>query len=73
MTIKQLSGYVGSNVEITFYDGKTKKGVLGYSKEFSAKYGYRKVGYFYIDNLCFKVSHIKKLHVIPRRNHDTEQ
>ena len=25
MTIKQLSGYVGSNVEITFHDGKTKK------------------------------------------------
>lgn len=58
----ELKEYIGKNVEITFIDGDVRKGILGFSDTpFDDKHGYRKVGYFTIGNLDFKVSHIKKL------------
>ena len=57
----ELMWYVGKTVKILFKDGETIQGVLGYADEFSSKHGYRKPNYFYIDNISFKVSHMKKL------------
>lgn len=59
MTIAELNGFVGRNVNITLFDGTILKGKLGFVKEFSEEYGYRKPNYFFIDNTSFKVSHIK--------------
>jgi hypothetical protein len=39
MTKGKISQFLGKNVEITFLDGSVEKGVLGYTKEFSAEYG----------------------------------
>lgn len=62
MTKAELKAYVGKNVEITFIDGDVRKGVLGFNDTpFDDKYGYRKVNYFTVGNLNFKVSHIKKV------------
>jgi hypothetical protein len=64
-TIAELHKYVGLEVEIKFYDGDVRRGILGYNDTpYDKKYGYRKVGYFTIGNLDFKVSHINNLIVI---------
>lgn len=62
MTKTELMSYVGKKVHI-YLKGKEKGlyGILGYADEFSAKHDYRKPNYFYIDNMLFKVSHIRKL------------
>ena len=62
-TIAELRKYVGKYVKLTFYDGHIKQGVLGYTAAFNASYGYRKVGYFTIGNLDFRLSHIKRMEV----------
>lgn len=62
MSITELKKYVGKTVEIAFHNGETQKGILGFADEFSVKHDFRKPNYFYINNLSFKVSHIKKLH-----------
>lgn len=61
MTNAELQKYIGKDVTITFKDGKTERGILGFTKEFSARYGYRKPGYYTIGNWNFKVSHIRKV------------
>ena len=58
-TVDELHKYVGQIVKIDFKDGRTEQGRLGYTKEFSAKYDYRRPGYFTINNVDFKLSHIK--------------
>ena len=55
-----LKTYIGKRVRITLFDGKTIEGVLGYAEDFSARYGYRKPNLFYIDDMGFRVSHVKK-------------
>ena len=62
-TIAELSKYVGKYVKVTFYDEDIKEGILGYTASFNASYGYRKVGYFTIGNLDFRLSHIKRIEV----------
>lgn len=62
-TIAELRKYIGKYVKITFYDGDIRQGVLGYTAAFNASYGYRKVGYFTIGNLDFKLSHVKRIEV----------
>lgn len=52
---------VGQLVEVTLFDGTCLKGVLGYAREFSASYGWRTPGYFYIGDYGFRVSHVTKL------------
>ena len=63
-----LNEYLGKYVLITFFDGcftrDSMEGKLCYCPEFSEKYGYKKPGYYYIENLCFKASHVKKLRVV---------
>lgn len=64
MTKAELMLYVGKKVHIYFKDGYKENGIygtLGYVNEFSAKYGYRKPNNFYIDNISFKVSCVRKL------------
>lgn len=61
MTDKELHSLVGKEVEVVFKDGTTITGILGFADDFSAKHGYRKVNYFYIKDISFKVSHIKKI------------
>lgn len=61
MTNKELHTFVGKTVEVIFRDDTTIIGVLGFADGFSAKHGYRKANYFYIADVSFKVSHIKKI------------
>lgn len=57
----ELMKFVGKNVRILFFDGKWIWGKLGYADEFSAKHDFRKPNHFYIGNVSFLVSHVKKL------------
>jgi len=57
----ELMELVGKNVRVLFYDGQWVWGKLGYADEFSAKHDYRKAKYFYVCDMSFKVSHVKKL------------
>ena len=59
-----LSAFVGYRVRITFFDDEVKEGVLGYTSKFCEEQGFRKPGYFTLNNLDFKVSHIKKVVLI---------
>lgn len=61
MTRNELNKLIGNYVKIIFKDGKIQEGVLGFTPEFSAKYGYRKTNYYTINDIDFKVSHIKKV------------
>ena len=62
MIKKDLMNLVGKKVKVTFKaSGKEIVGVLGYNKEFSEKYNYRKPKYFTIQNYDFLVSHVKKV------------
>lgn len=63
-TNAELQKYIGFEVEIRFWDEKVERGILGFTKEFSVKYGFRRPGYFTINNTDFKVSHIKLLSVL---------
>ena len=69
MTKNELMLYVGKKVHIYFKNGERDiYGTLGYVDEFSAKYDYRKSNYFYIGNISFKVSHVRKLAESENRN-----
>lgn len=62
MTKSELMQLVGKKVKVTFKSSnKEVIGILGYSKEFSEKYNYRKPKYFTIRNWDFLVSHVKKV------------
>lgn len=61
MTKETLNSYIGQRVKVTFYDNYTVEGDLGFTPEFSAKYGYRKPNYYTIGSHDFKVSHIKRI------------
>lgn len=57
----ELMELVGKNVRVLFYDGQWVWGKLCYADEFSAKHDYRKAKYFYVGDMSFKASHVKKL------------
>lgn len=61
MKKSELMKLVGKNVRVLFYDGEWVWGKLGYADEFSAKHDYRRPKDFYIGNVSFLVSHVKKL------------
>lgn len=61
MTNKELHTFVGKEVEVVFIHGETRRGILGFADNFSYEHGYRKVNYFYVKDISFKVSHIKKI------------
>lgn len=58
-----LHSLVGKKVEIIFTDGDKKSGILGFTKEFSEEYGFRKPKYFTIGNISFKPIHVKGIRV----------
>lgn len=60
MKREQLDRLIGKEVELLFMDGSTIKGVLGYTPEFSAKYQWRKAGYYTVRETDFKASHVRK-------------
>ncbi len=64
MTRSELDKLLDKTVRVTFYDGTEATGTLGFVKDFSAKYDYRKPNYYYIGHTSFKVSYIKKLQVM---------
>lgn len=61
MTKAELMKLVGKNVRVLFRDGEWIWGKLCYADEFSAKHDFRKPNYFYIGNVSFKVSHVRKV------------
>ena len=61
MKISDVQQYLGKYVRIVFFDDTEREGVMGYTPFFSYEYGYRKPNYFYIGNLSFKASHVKKI------------
>lgn len=63
----ELMKLVGKKVKITFITNcyaEESTGVLGFTKEFSEKFDYRNPNYFTINNIDFKVSHVKKVEVL---------
>lgn len=63
LTNAKLHKLVGKYVIVTLFTDTVLAGQLGYTKEFSAQYDYKKPGYFTIGNCSFKVSHIKSIKV----------
>lgn len=64
MTRVELLQLVGKKVKVYFKDSdRCIYGTLGFAKEFSEKYGFRKPNYFYIGNTSFKVSYIRKIDI----------
>lgn len=63
-----LMTLVGKNVEVILFDGEKIKGKLFYVDEVSAKYLYRKPGYFGIEgsSWAFRFSHVAKVKEIKR-------
>ena len=60
----ELKEYIGKTVRINFKDGSEESGILGFTKEFSSQYRWRRPGYFTINNWDFSVSHVKKCEVV---------
>ena len=61
MTREKLNSYLGKRVTIQFKDGATVSGILGFTPEFSQKYGYRKPNYYTCSNWDFKLSHVRTI------------
>ena len=62
-TRQELDNYIGKNIDVTLFDGSTLSGALGYTPEFSEKYGWRKAKCYTIDKYDFKASHVKRITV----------
>ena len=60
MKREQLDWLIGKYVIVELVDGHTIRGLLEYTPEFSAKYGWKKPGYYSIRNYAFKASHVRK-------------
>ena len=61
MKREELDKLIGKEVMILFKDTTVAAGPLGYTPEFSAKYHYRKVGYYTCGDYDFKASHVAKV------------
>lgn len=61
MTQENLDSYLGKEVIITFKDGTTSTGKLGFTEEFSQKHGFRKPGYYTCGSYDFKQSHVRSI------------
>lgn len=60
----ELMELVGHTVRIVLFDNDVFTGKLGYTTKFCEEQNWRKPNYFTIDNLDFKVSHIKKISIL---------
>ena len=54
-----LDELIGKNTLITFKDGTTAKGILGFADTFSQEHGYRRPNLYYVGNIPFRKTHIK--------------
>ena len=61
ITKDYLMSLVGNTLTLTLFDGTVLRGKLNYCDSFCSKHGYRQPKYFYIGNMSFKVSHVKKI------------
>ena len=61
MTRKELDNMIGKTVMVEFKCGNVIRGKLGFTKEFSEKYGWRKPNYYTIKEYDFLASHIKSI------------
>ena len=66
MKKEKLNEYIGDIVSLQFYDGETAMGKLEFVPCYSAKYGFRHSGFYYIGNCGFKATHVKKLKKIEK-------
>lgn len=57
----KLDSLIGKVVEVTLFDNKVIKGILGYTEDFNAKYNYRKPSYYTCGDYDFRKSHVKKI------------
>ena len=62
-TRRELDNYIGKNVNVTLFDDSTLSGILGYTPEFSEKYGWRKAKCYTIGKYDFRASHVKRITV----------
>lgn len=60
MKREELDKLIGKEVTIIFVNGTMERGIVEYVPEFSAKYQWRKPGYYHVGNTDFKASHVKK-------------
>lgn len=61
MTKAELMSLVGHKVRVKLFDDiRIYEGELFYWDRLETIYGYRMPGYFCIDNMNFKVSHVKE-------------
>lgn len=62
----EFMALVGKNVEVILFGGEKITGKLFYVDEHSAKYLYRKPGYFGIEgsSWAFRFSHVEKVRLI---------
>ncbi|ADL36282.1 hypothetical protein bpr_II345 (plasmid) [Butyrivibrio proteoclasticus B316] len=66
----KLDSLIGKKVRVVLFDDSSYEGILGFSEEFSEKYGYKKPNYYYIDgttddnNICFRKTHVKQTKAI---------
>ena len=58
---KKLDDLIGKVVEVVFFDDATVTGVLGYTPEYSAKYGYRRPNFYNCGAWSFRKSHVKRI------------
>ena len=61
MTKSELMQMVGENITVVFKDGEEATGKLGYTPEFSARYGFRRPSFFTLGKFDFKISHINRV------------
>lgn len=60
MTKVELMSLVGHKVRVKLFDDDVYEGELLYFDKLETIYGNRMPGYFCIDNMNFKVSHVKE-------------
>lgn len=61
MTRDDINNLIGETVMVEFRSGNVTRGKLGFTKEFSEKYGWRKPNYYTINEYDFLASHIKSI------------
>ncbi|MBR6396543.1 MAG: hypothetical protein IKS09_06210 [Lachnospiraceae bacterium] len=55
---------IGKNVNITFFDGRTVSGILEFTTKFCEEQGWKRPGYYNVNEWSFKKSHVKKAEII---------
>lgn len=60
MTKAELMSLVGHKVRVKLFDDDVYEGELLYFDKLETIYGNRMPGYFCIDHMSFKVSHVKE-------------